>query len=92
MKVELCKLGRIAAVCNFWKQRNYIKHSDQIISEERVAMQIMARGKFKRTEENEKLCCKWGYLIKCLVYRLVCSSFLLICIFEYCRFVRIGRT
>jgi hypothetical protein len=63
MKATLCRLSWSAAVCNIWKQRNVIKHGNQIRSAERIVMQmkwevrssVMAKRKFGRTEENEKL-------------------------------------
>lgn len=68
MKAILCRLSWSAAVCNIWKQRNVIKYGNQIRSAERIVRQIkwevrsrvMAKRKFGRTEEIEKLCRGWG--------------------------------
>lgn len=71
LKAVLCKLVLSAIVYNIWRERNNVKHGNQLLTEERIMMKIiwevrtrvLSKGCFKKSKENEELCVKWDFWI-----------------------------
>lgn len=54
LKATLFRLGWNATIYNVWKQRNNIRHGNQIITEEKIVVQIITKENF--------CCCRPGLL------------------------------
>jgi hypothetical protein len=52
----VCKLAWGASIYDIWRQRNDVKHGNQIRS------RIVGKGKFKATDENVAICSSWVYI------------------------------
>lgn len=50
LQAVVCKLAWGASIYNIWRQRNDVKHENQIRS------RIVGKGKFKATDENVAVC------------------------------------
>lgn len=56
-------------VYHIWRNQNAFKHNNHPLSDEvqllqkikwEVRLRVVGKGRFKRTEGNERLCCIWG--------------------------------
>lgn len=55
---------------NIWRERNNIKHGNQLLTEEKLVQKIrwevrtrlMSKGRFPRSKENDELCKNWDLL------------------------------
>lgn len=67
---QKAKLVLSASVYCIWRERNNIKHGNQLLTEEKlvqklrweVRTRVMSKGKFPRSKENYDLCKSWDLL------------------------------